>query len=114
MGEVSKVLRMRVLLADTYSPWSWNGQTWCCGGSVVEPISNPALCCHANSPHKLVVTEKRPGGDWLAVEIRPGQVRLNTGGLGTAPLYLTCTGESLYASWDVADLARFTFTGPDC
>jgi hypothetical protein len=101
------MLRMRVRLADTHDPWSWDGKRWSAGVSVVEPFTNPALCCHVPAPRKLVVRETRSGGDSLAVDIQPGRVSLSAGTLGAAPLYLTGNGKSLYGSWNVADLARF-------
>lgn len=98
---------MRVRLADTCGPWSWNGIQWSAGASVVEPFANPALCCRLRSPHRLVIAERRPGGDSLAVDVQPGRVRLTAGRLGVAPLYLAGNREILYGSWDVADLAKF-------
>lgn len=98
---------MRVRLADTRGRWSWNGRKWSAGASIVEPFANPALCCRLRSPHRLVIAERRPGGDSLTVDMEPGRVRLSAGRIGVAPLYMADDRRTLYASWDVADLVGF-------
>lgn len=98
---------MWVRLTDTRGPWSWNGKQWSAGASIVEPFANRALCCRLRSSRRLVVAERRPGGDSLTVDVEPGRVRLSAGTIGTAPLYMTDDRQTLYASWDAADLAGF-------
>ncbi|MEV3856100.1 asparagine synthase C-terminal domain-containing protein [Streptomyces sp. NPDC050095] len=107
---------MRLCLRDLRNPdWALAGGLWTTGSSWVKPANLPVLVAAFNdaAPSQATVTvreDKRERPDYVSLTMRPGEVQVSAGEFGTAPVYLVAEGDTLYGSWDLADLRPYLRT----
>ncbi|MBT2399521.1 asparagine synthase-related protein [Streptomyces sp. ISL-100] len=88
-------MHARTALRGTVPPSQWLTADSSYRSGV--PVSAPCV--------SLTVRECKQGeADFAALTMKPGEVRLTAGAVGTAPLFLVSAEDVLYASWDLAEL----------
>lgn len=104
------MLSFRVRLADTRGAgWRWDTDRWVKRESWIRPAHATVLVADLipgdGSSVCALVREDRDGeADYTSLLVRPDEIQVSAGMLGTVPLYLTAVGDEIFGSWDIVDL----------
>lgn len=105
------MMRFEVHSDSLAGHWHWQGAMWRSGSSWISPLASPALRRDSNFADqglRLAVREVRANGDFVEMEIEPGEtLKVTAGPLGVAPLYISECESRIVGSWDPVDLAPF-------
>lgn len=102
------MLTLHINLVDVRPQWQCTDGRWHSAAGVIQPFTHPCLTTtvHQPAPGSLHLRITSADGDSLTLHTHPGRVIVTAGIYATAPLFLALVGETLHASWRMADVAQ--------